>query len=201
MPKKNLEKEVEKSFKSKTKENILKKTKQKEDIFLKKIFKNVAKTKEKTLEEDLKKIKKQKEIKEAINLILKYLPKIKDIADFKYDKQAIATSSGYGAPPKESSVDYEKLFSYLGKYKTKGMYDDFAPFFFEGQKEETKPAELAVTNKKIDMVVQHFKYFIQGMLLTDPALPPPGVSSEEYEKVKFWRKTNPAEYQLRFQIS
>src|SRR3989338_7541862 len=116
---------------------------------LKKILDNIAATKAKTLEDSLKKVKKQKEIKGILDFILKYLPKIREIADFRYDRNIAASSSGYGAPPKESYADYEKMFSYLGKYKTKGSYDEFTPHFFEEQGEETKPAELAVTNKKI----------------------------------------------------
>src|SRR3989344_5251130 len=69
---------------------------------LKKILDNIAKTKAKPLEDTLK---KQKEIKAILDFILKYLPKIREIADFRYDRNIAASSSGYGAPPKESYVD------------------------------------------------------------------------------------------------
>jgi hypothetical protein len=92
----------------------------------------------------------------------------------------------YGTPPPVKYVDYDKLFSHLGTFRTYGLY---------GKVEEEKATirqmvestKEMVSTETIEKAAKHFKYFVAGEMINNVGYVPPfgmGISSKEWEKYR-----------------
>ena len=110
-----------------------------------------------------------------------------------------ATSS-YGPSPKSSYVDYEKLFSYLGRFSSRGSsYSEdkgtAALFSSSGRS--------LVDIDTMDSGARHVRYFMAPTTNIDQVsmVPLAGMDSAEWEKFKLWMKLDPVMYRLKTSIS
>ena len=124
----------------------------------------------------------------------------------KEDKPAASggygtVSKNYGASPNNSYVDYEKIFSYLGKFRAKGAYEDFgSPVEFLNKSAESGSFVLA-DKDSMDKIGRFDKYMkspvtaIQTMALS--LVPIAGLSSGEWEEIKNLMRFDPVVYTLK----
>jgi len=97
-------------------------------------------------------------------------------------------SKVYGAAPVVKYVNYDKLFSHLGLFKAKGMYEDIESSAKTGQGESTREM---VSSETMEKVAKHFKYFVAGDVMGDMGGVPPvgvGVNSKDWEKYRLMSK-------------
>ncbi len=132
----------------------------------------------------------------------------KSYASSKDDKSAVSGGYGtvqkaYGTAPHASYVDYEKLFSYLGKFRAKQPYESFA------SAQEQNPAEAKafalVDNETMDKGARYVKYFFPKAADFHSTLtslvPVAGMNSAEWEQFKLWMKLDPVMYSLKTSTS
>lgn len=112
-------------------------------------------------------------------------------------------SKGYGTSPHTSYVDYEKLFSYLGKFKSKNPYENISDI---GESSKAESGSFVLADKEsMDKVGRFDKYFkspamaIQTMALS--LVPVAGLSSTEWEEIKMMMRFDPILYALKSKIS
>ena len=112
-------------------------------------------------------------------------------------------SKSYGSAPHKSYIDYEKLFSYLGKFKSKNPYENIADFG-ESSKAESGSFVLA-DGESMDKMGRFDKYMrtpdmaIQTMALS--LVPIAGLSSREWEEIKMMMKLDPVIYALKGKLA
>ena len=94
----------------------------------------------------------------------------------------------YGGSPNAKNVDYDKLFSHLGSFRAKGMYEDFgggnADVRVNNTSEGTREM---VSMETVDKAARFFKYAFTGEIPGDMGLVPPvgiGVNSKDWEKYR-----------------
>ena len=114
----------------------------------------------------------------------------KIIYSIKEDKE-ITTNGGYGTvskvygqAPVVKYVNYDKLFSHLGSFRAKGMYEDAENSAKTGQGESTREM---VSTETADKAAKHFKYFVRGEVIGDIGYVPPvgaNINSKEWEKYR-----------------
>ena len=123
---------------------------------------------------------------------------------FKEEKDAPGgygtASLFYGAKAKAAYIDYEKLFSYLGKFKAKSSSYSDAPAEASNVSTESKSFEL-VGREAMDKGARHVKYFFPKVAdfhanLTS-LVPVAGMSSAEWEQFKLMMQLDPVMYALK----
>ena len=107
------------------------------------------------------------------------------------DKNKKAVNGGYGTinkhygvSPSAKYVNYEKIWSNIGTFKSKGMYENLAGSFSQS---EIKSTGVLVDNKVIEKAERHFKYFVNGDVMGDIGLVPPvgvNIDSKDWEKYR-----------------
>ena len=93
-------------------------------------------------------------------------------------------SKVYGTAPSVKYTDYNKLFSHLGSFKAKGMYEDAESSAKTGQGESTREM---VSTETADKAAKHFKYFVRGEVMGDIGYVPPAgasINSKDWEKYR-----------------
>ena len=115
-----------------------------------------------------------------------------------------AVSKSYGMSPHSSYVDYEKIFSYLGKFRANGAYDSF-----EGRDSPGNGKTFSASAETRDNTVKHIKYFSapgrefgrgEGADLTS-LVPIAGMNSGEWEDFKLWFQLEKVAYALKRKIA
>ena len=111
-----------------------------------------------------------------------------------------AVSRFYGISPRKAYIDYEKLFSYLGKFKAKGSSYSDAPTEALNSSTESKSFEL-VSREALDKGARHVKYFFPKAAdfyanLTS-LVPAAGMNSAEWEQFKLMMLLDPVMYALK----
>lgn len=106
----------------------------------------------------------------------------------------------YGAKAKSPYIDYEKLFSYLGKFKAKGSSYSDAPTEALNSSTESKSFEL-VSREAMDKGARYAKYFFPKVAdfhsnLTS-LVPVAGMSSADWEQFKLMMLLDPVMYALK----
>lgn len=91
-----------------------------------------------------------------------------------------------------SSLNYDELFSYLGKRTTRNLYDNHVGEESKNIMEKILAEVIPVTTKTIEKGIKKAKYFTPGDVTMSFQLPPEGMTSDEYEKLKLWNILNPA---------
>ena len=106
----------------------------------------------------------------------------------------------YGISPNSSYVDYEKLFSYLGKFRAKSPYENSDSTANSGNSREDSAFSL-IGLETIEKGSRYVKYlFPKGAdfhaTLTS-LVPVAGMNSAEWEQFKLWVKIDPVMYALK----
>src|SRR3989338_1506425 len=96
----------------------------------------------------------------------------------------------YGVAPHAPYIDYGKLFSYLGRFRAQGSFENFAgdnPAERINKIMEQGNKFYLIDNEVRDDGVRSIKYFTHGVLTGAPsAVPIGGISSGDWEKFKIW---------------
>ena len=108
-------------------------------------------------------------------------------------------SRNYGAAPQKSYVDYDKIFSYLGKFRARNAYENFEAPTRESNGFLESSSRTLVDLDTMDRGARHVRYFIPpGADLNQVSLVPvAGLSSSEWEQFKLWMKVDPVMYLLK----
>jgi len=96
-------------------------------------------------------------------------------------------SKSYGSSQSAKYTDYNKLFSHLGTFKTKGMYEEFSDQFIELVKGNAETTREMVSTETMDKAAKFEKYFMAGEQLTNIGFVPPvgaNVNSKDWEKYR-----------------
>ena len=112
------------------------------------------------------------------------------------------TSKSYGNAIRASYVDYEKLFSYLGKFKAGNAYE--SEVGISSQASSAERGSFAIIDKEtMEAGTRHIKYFLPAGSNLDPStlVPIAGMSSSEWEQFRMWVKLDPVMYRLKMSTS
>ena len=116
-----------------------------------------------------------------------------------------AVSKGYGRAPHASYVDYGKLFSYLGKFKSNSAYENMAEHLGNLNKAGDSGSFVLADGDSMDKVGRYEKYIkspVGDMFAMALSLVPvAGLSSGEWEEIKMLMKLDPVMYTLKSKIS
>ena len=112
-----------------------------------------------------------------------------------------AMQKAYGTAPHASYVDYEKLFSYLGKFRAKQPYENMAEHTGMLNKATESSSFVLADREAIDKIGRFDKY-MKSPVMDMPVMalslvPIAGLSSAEWEEIKMMMKLDPAMYNLK----
>ena len=116
-----------------------------------------------------------------------------------------AISKGYGSKPHASYVDYEKLFSYLGKFKSQSPYENMAEQLGKLNAATESGSFVLADRDSMDKIGRFEKYnkpqvmAIQTIALS--LVPVAGLSSAEWEEIKNLMKFDSVMYTLKSKTS
>ena len=115
-----------------------------------------------------------------------------------------AVSNIYGIVPNIPYINYGKIFSYLGKFKSQSAYeylDDSSEKFGKsmGENNSFSLIDLETSEKG----ARYVKYFMSNSSGIDPIsmMPIAGMNSAEWEQFKLWMKLDPVMYRLKTSTS
>ena len=112
-------------------------------------------------------------------------------------------AKSYGTSPRTSYVDYEKLFSYLGKFRAKGAYQSLNGS--NSQNNGDKGFAL-ISSETMDKATRHIKYLRlpgrefgvgAGGIDSISLVPMGGMDSAEWEEFKLWFQLDKVAYYLK----
>lgn len=111
-------------------------------------------------------------------------------------------SKSYGISPTSSYIDYEKLFSYLGKLRVKSAYESFDNGLANNNLREND-SFLLIGLETIEKGTRHVRYFMGAgqELNVNSLVPISGMNSVEWEQFKLWMKLDPVMYRLKTSTS
>lgn len=110
-------------------------------------------------------------------------------------------SKAYGSAPKSSYVDYKKLFSYLGKFRSRSAYENMGNHVEFLNKSGESGGFILADKDSMDKIGRFDKYMrspvtaIQTMALS--LVPIAGLSSGEWEEIKNLMRFDPVIYTLK----
>ncbi len=113
------------------------------------------------------------------------------------------SSKGYGAAPSSSYVDYGKLFSYLGKLKSKNAYQSNENHVV-ALNNSLESGSFALIDRE---AMENGSRFVRYMkhptidLNMSSLVPIGGMSSSEWEQFKLWKMIDPTMYLLKTSTS
>ena len=149
--------------------------------------------------------KTKKERKEKIAVEEDKSYNLKNERDFIVNGGYGTVSKGYGSAPHASYVDYGKLFSYLGKFKAQGAYENMGDNVEFLNKSAESGSFILADKDSMDKIGRFDKYIrtpdmaIQTMALS--LVPIAGLSSGEWEEIKNLMRFDPVMYTLKSKIS
>ena len=108
-------------------------------------------------------------------------------------------SRAYGGMIKTPYVDYGKLFSYLGDFRSKNAFEDLegSPTQLTNRVMDQGNKFYFVDTEVIDKGIRTMKYFTSGASNGELGIIPVGVNSSDWEKFKLWQKIDPVMFQLK----
>jgi len=108
----------------------------------------------------------------------------------------------YETAPRTPYVNYEKLFSYLGKFKAQSPFENFAsdnPTERINKVIEQGNKFYLIDNEVRDDAVRSIKYFTHGAVMGEQAVPTGKINSADWEKFKIWKLVSYVEFNLKMQ--
>jgi hypothetical protein len=109
-------------------------------------------------------------------------------------------SKAYAGPIRSPYVDYSKIYGYLGGFRSKSPFEDFAdgtPTQLANRVVEQGNKFYFVDREVIDSGVRNIKYFTAGAVTGEVNTVPVGINSSDWEKFKLWMKIDPVMFQLK----
>lgn len=180
---------IEFNSKSKTNKKSKYKTKKskkdyiatKNSLFVSSVIKLMIDSTVKNLKKENKKSKQKKDISKEYKIL-------DDKKDIIVNGGYGTISSHYGMSPKVKYVNYDKIFSYLGNFRSNGMYENFDNGNLEMvAKNVTESSREMVSKETMEKAAKHFKYFMVGDNLSVVGFVPPfgsGINSKDWEKYR-----------------
>ena len=111
-------------------------------------------------------------------------------------------SKGYDGKPRASYVDYEKLFSYLGKFKSQSAYENIGSHLETLNKAAEGGSFALVDRETMDKGARYVKYFHSKTPIDKTSLVPiAGMSSAEWEEFKRFMRFDTVMYLLKTSTS
>lgn len=114
-------------------------------------------------------------------------------------------SKSYGASPNNSYVDYEKLFSYLGKFKSQSAYENMGSRL-ETLNKATESGSFVLADRDAMDKIGRFDKYMKSPVMDMPIMalslvPIAGLSSGEWEEIKNLMRFDSVMYTLKSKIS
>ena len=112
-------------------------------------------------------------------------------------------SRNYGAAPQKSYVDYDKIFSYLGKFRANGAYK---PLNDSNSQNNGDKGFSLISSETMDQGTRHIKYLRPstrefgvgaGGIDAMSMVPIGGMDSAEWEEFKLWFQLDKVAYYLK----
>ena len=98
-------------------------------------------------------------------------------------------------------MDYAKLFSYLGKFRTQGAYENDSPIEFLNKTTENGSFTL-IDKETMEKGKTYVRYFNSKIPIDKSSLVPmAGMNSAEWEQFKMWMRLDTAIYLLKISTS
>ncbi len=111
-------------------------------------------------------------------------------------------SKGYGISFHASYVDYGKLFSYLGKFKSKSPYENMAEHLGALNKSSESGSFTLVDRETMDKGKFYVRYVNSKIPIDKTSLVPvAGMNSAEWEQFKWFMRLDTAMYLLKISTS
>lgn len=112
-------------------------------------------------------------------------------------------SKSYGTAPQSSYVDYGKLFSYLGRFRSRNAYENFEAPLEQSNSFLEQSSRSLVDFETINKGARHVRYFVPAGtdFNTLSLVPVAGMSSGEWEQFKLWTKLDPVMYRFKTSTS
>ncbi|MBI2208201.1 hypothetical protein HYU50_01795 [Candidatus Woesearchaeota archaeon] len=122
-----------------------------------------------------------------------------NIGEKTWDKNGVIANGGYGTISKHYGIspvvkylDYNKLFSYLGAFRAKSMYEGLESNSIDWTANNGDESTRQMVGKEtMEKAAKHFKYFVMGDVIGDIGFVPPfgaNVDSKEWEKYRLMTK-------------
>ena len=113
-----------------------------------------------------------------------------------------SSSKGYGAAPLSSYVNYEKIFSYLGKFRSQSAYENMGSHAEFLNKASESGSFTLVDKETMDTGARFIKYFQSKTPIDKSSLvPPAGMNSSEWEQFKLFMRLDTSTYLLKISTS
>ena len=146
--------------------------------------------------------KRKEENKKKEEAVLKqYLP-VKDQRPLLLNSGYGTVSRHYGSLIKTPYIDYGRLFSYLGNFRSKGAFEELAetPTQLANRVLEQGNRFYFIDREVIDSGIRTLKYFTPGAIVGEINTVPVGVNSADWEQFKLWQKLDPVMFNLKMNI-
>lgn len=150
----------------------------------------------------VEKAKRERKRKSALEEDKKY-SLFKDDRELKVNGGYGTVSRDYGASPHTSYVDYGKLFSYLGKFRSQSAYENMDDDHFTRINKSLDDKGFSLIDKNtMEKGTRYVKYVAGSQDINTLSLVPvAGMSSAEWEQFKLWMKLDPVMYRLKTSTS
>ncbi len=178
----NSKSKINKKSKYKTKKDYIS---AKNSLFVSSVIKLMVNSAVKNLKKENKKSKQKKDVSKEYKIL-------DDERDINVNGGYGTVSKHYGMSPKVKYVNYDKIFSHLGNFRSKGMYENFDNGDLEiAAKNVTESSREMISKETMEKAAKHFKYFVMGDNLSDVGFIPPfgsGINSKDWEKYRLMTK-------------
>mgnify|MGYP001611638568 CR=1 FL=1 len=126
---------------------------------------------------------------------------LKDERDLTFNGGYGTVSKSYGSMPRISYVDYGKLFSYLGKFKSQSPYEKMAEHVASLNKTTESGSFVLTDGDAMDKIGRYDKYMknpaMDMPVMALSLVPIAGLSSGEWEEIKMLMKLDSVIYALK----
>ena len=146
--------------------------------------------------------KAKKERKEKISVEKDKSYTLKNEREFIVNGGYGTVSKGYINAPHSSYVDYGKLFSYLGKFKAQGAYENMGDHAEFLNKLTESGSFTLIDREAMDKGARYVRYFHPKVPIDKTSLAPPtGMNSAEWEEFKRLMRFDTVTYLLKTSTS
>ena len=152
----------------------------------------------KTAVEKAKRDKKEKAVERDKSYTI-----VKDDTSLNINGGYGTVSKGYGTTPHASYVDYGKLFSYLGKFRSQGAYENMDGDHLGKINKAMEDQGFSLIDKEtMEKGKTYVRYFNSKIPIDKSSLVPiAGMNSAEWEQFKMFMRLDTAMYLLKISTS